>query len=97
MEALHHTSGSLVWVWASVEQGWVKGTVQKVEKNGQLLVQLEDGKTGKFKPEDCPLANPLSRMGVEVRELGRQGIEKAWKRPLSFDSAMHIVQEVGLG
>lgn len=67
MESQFHTAGSFVWVWVSNDQGWVKGTVQKVLQNGQLEVQLENKTVGTFKPEDCPLRNVESRMGVEVR------------------------------
>lgn len=67
MESQFHTAGSLVWVWASNERGWVKGTVKKVAQDGKLQVQLDDGEVRLFKPEECPLRNVESRMGVEVR------------------------------
>ena len=60
----HHTAGSLVWV-LDQRQGWIKGTVLKVE-GAQLRVRTEEGQVGLYKPEDCPLQNPTSRMGVEV-------------------------------
>lgn len=56
-----------MWVWANNEQGWLKGTVQKVAQDGKLQVAQDDGKTATYKPEDCPLRNVESRMGVEVR------------------------------
>ena len=67
MESQFHTTGSLVWIWTDNDRGWVKGTVQKVERDGKLQVRLESGSTGSYKPEDCPLRNVESRMGVEVR------------------------------
>lgn len=66
MESQFHTTGSLVWVWASNDRGWVKGTVRKVAKDGQLLVGLDGSESRTFKAEDCPLRNVESRMGVEV-------------------------------
>ena len=59
----YHTQGSLVWV--SDAEGWVKGTVQKVQGE-KLLVQNEKGAVALYRAEDCPLQNPLARMGVEV-------------------------------
>jgi hypothetical protein len=61
----YHTAGSLVWVHDQ-QQGWIKGDVQKVE-GGKLRVRTEKGDVGLYQPEDCPLQNPTSRMGVEVR------------------------------
>ena len=63
--ATYHTSGSLVWVHDAAD-GWVKGTVEKVDGK-KLLVRTEKGSVASFAPEDCPLQNPLARMGVEVR------------------------------
>ena len=60
----YHTAGSLVWVHDQ-QQGWIKGGVQKVE-GGKLRVRTEKGDVGLYQPEDCPLQNPTSRMGVEV-------------------------------
>ena len=71
MESQFHTTGSQVWVWANNEQGWLKGTVQKVVEDGKLQVVQDDGKVKTYKPEDCPLRNVDSRMGVEVRNLSR--------------------------
>jgi hypothetical protein len=67
MESQFHTVASLVWVWANNEQGWLKGTVNKVAQDGKLQIAQDDGKIGTYKPEDCPLRNVESRMGVEVR------------------------------
>lgn len=66
MESQFHTTGSPVWVWVNNEQGWLKASVQKVESDGKLQVRLDSGTTASFKPEDCPLRNVESRMGVEV-------------------------------
>ena len=66
MESLFHTTGSPVWIWVNNEQGWVKGTVRSTESDGKLQVSLESGGTARYKPEDCPLRNVESRMGVEV-------------------------------
>lgn len=66
MESQFHTSGSPVWIWTQSDQEWVKGTVQKVGQDGNLEVRLANGKVGSYKPEDCPLRNVESRMGVEV-------------------------------
>ncbi len=60
----HHTAGTLVWVNDS-QAGWIKGEVQKMEDK-KLKVRTEKGAVGLYKPEDCPLQNPMSRMGVEV-------------------------------
>ena len=68
--ASHHTAGSLVWVHDQ-QQGWIKGEVLKVEA-GKLKVRTEKGAVEAFLPEDCPLQNPTSRMGVEVRLLDLQ-------------------------
>lgn len=66
MESQFHTTGSLVWIWTDNDKGWVKGTVQKVERDGKLQVRLGTGSIGNYKPDDCPLRNVESRMGVEV-------------------------------
>ncbi|KAK9815009.1 hypothetical protein WJX73_004719 [Symbiochloris irregularis] len=58
-----HTTGSLVWVQDSAE-GWVKGVVQKVSKDG-LQVKTQSGSVVSCKGEDAPLQNPTTRMGVE--------------------------------
>lgn len=63
--AASHTLGSKVWVNDAVE-GWVKGDVVKVEK-GTLKVSTEKGSIRAYKPEECPLQNPQTAGGVEVR------------------------------
>lgn len=63
--AASHTLGSKVWVNDAVE-GWVKGDVVKVEK-GTLKVSTEKGSIKAYKPEECPLQNPQTAGGVEVR------------------------------
>ena len=68
--ASHHTAGSLVWV-QDPQQGWIKGDVLKVEA-GKLKVRTEKGAVEVFLPEGCPLQNPTSRMGVEVRSVTLQ-------------------------
>jgi Myosin N-terminal SH3-like domain len=68
MAATVHTLGSLVWV-VDATVGWVKGEVTKVLPKNQLQVKLEDGRSGTFEAADCPLQNPVSRGGVEVRHL----------------------------
>ena len=60
----HHTAGTLVWV-NDAQAGWIKGEVLKMEDK-KLKVRTEKGAIGLYKPEDCPLQNPMSRMGVEV-------------------------------
>ena len=65
MELEHHTRGSLVWVNDS-QAGWIKGEVVSLE-GSQLRVRTETGGTRLCSPADCPLQNPSSRMGVEVR------------------------------
>ena len=67
MDSQFHTAGSPVWIWVTNEQGWEKGTVQKIEQDGKLQVRLDSGKTASYKPDDCPLRNVESRMGVEVK------------------------------
>ena len=67
MDSQFHTVGTLIWVWASDDLGWQKGTVKKVASDGQLEVVLDNGQAGKYKQENCPLRNVESRMGVEVR------------------------------
>ena len=62
--AQHHTAGTLVWV-SDAQCGWTKGEVIKLE-GGQLRVRTEQGSVGLYKADDCPLQNPMSRMGVEV-------------------------------
>jgi hypothetical protein len=62
--AQHHTAGTLVWV-SDAQSGWTKGEVIKLE-GGQLRVRTEQGSVGMYKADDCPLQNPMSRMGVEV-------------------------------
>ena len=62
--AQHHTAGTLVWV-SDAQAGWVKGEVIRLE-GGQLRVRTEQGSIGLYKADDCPLQNPMSRMGVEV-------------------------------
>lgn len=64
--AASHTLGSKVWVNDAVE-GWVKGDVVKVEK-GSLKVSTEKGSIKAYKPEECPLQNPQTAGGVEVRQ-----------------------------
>ena len=44
----------------------MKGQVVKLE-GAQLRVRTEQGSVGLYKADDCPLQNPMSRMGVEVR------------------------------
>ena len=61
----HHTAGTLVWV-NDPQDGWIKGEVLKMEDK-KLKVRTEKGAVGLYIPEDCPLQNPMSRMGVEVR------------------------------
>ncbi len=61
----HHTRGSLVWV-NDAQAGWVKGEVLGLE-GSKLRVRTETGVTRLCSPADCPLQNPSSRMGVEVR------------------------------
>ena len=60
----------------------MKGTVQKVGQDGNLEVRLASGKVGSYKPDDCPLRNVESRMGVEVpsmskktRQVGRRSMQ----------------------
>ena len=53
-----------MWV-SDAQAGWVKGEVIKLE-GGQLRVRTEQGNIGLYKADDCPLQNPMSRMGVEV-------------------------------
>ena len=65
--AEHHTAGSLVWVQDTAE-GWVKGVVEKVVQD-KLQVKTANGSVQTCKPEDTPLQNPSSRMGVEVEQL----------------------------
>jgi hypothetical protein len=65
MEMEHHTRGSLVWV-NDAQAGWVKGEVLGLE-GSKLRVRTETGVTRLCSPADCPLQNPSSRMGVEVR------------------------------
>ena len=60
----HHTTGSLVWVQDAGE-GWVKGVVNKVLQS-TLEVKTDSGALVTCKPQDAPLQNPSSRMGVEV-------------------------------
>ena len=62
--AEHHTAGSLVWVQDQAE-GWVKGVVQRVVGD-KLEIKAESGTQLTSRPEDAPLQNPSSRMGVEV-------------------------------
>lgn len=66
MESQFHTAGSPVWIWTSESDGWRKGTVEKVGSDGKLQVRLDNGSVGSYKPDDCPLRNVESRMGVEV-------------------------------
>jgi len=63
--AASHTLGSKVWV-NDAKEGWVKGDVVKVEK-GTLKVSTEKGSIKAYKPEECPLQNPQTAGGVEVR------------------------------
>ncbi len=72
MEMEHHTRGSLVWVNDS-QAGWVKGEVVGLE-GSKLRVRTETGVTRLCSPADCPLQNPSSRMGVEVRLCGMQAL-----------------------
>ena len=72
MEMEHHTRGSLVWV-NDAQAGWVKGEVVGLE-GGKLRVRTETGVTRLCSPADCPLQNPSSRMGVEVRLFGMQAL-----------------------
>ncbi len=46
----------------------MKGEVQKMEGK-KLKVRTEQGNVGLYLPEDCPLQNPMSRMGVEVGQM----------------------------
>lgn len=64
--AEHHTAGSLVWV-QDANQTWVKAVVERVAAD-KLEVKTSDGNIVACKPQDAPLQNPTSRMGVEVRE-----------------------------
>ncbi len=54
-----------MWV-IDAQAGWMKGQVVKLE-GAQLRVRTEQGSVGLYKADDCPLQNPMSRMGVEVR------------------------------
>ena len=67
MDGQFHTVGTLVWVWASEELGWQKGSVKKVLSDAKLEISLDVGGLKVFKQEDCPLRNVESNMGVEVR------------------------------
>ena len=64
MESIH-TRGSLVWL-LDPQAGWIKGEVLALE-GSQLRVRTEAGDVRLCSPADCPLQNPTSRMGVEVR------------------------------
>ena len=63
-----HTIGSSIWVLdgPSGQQDWIKASVTKVEAD-KLTVRTENGDTRVCKPDGCPLQNPPSRGGVEVR------------------------------
>lgn len=74
-EAASHTLGSKVWVNDAAE-GWIKGDVVKVEK-GSLKVSTEKGSIKAYKPEECPLQNPQTAGGVEVRCLSYGSAEEA--------------------
>ena len=74
MDSQFHTTGSPVWIWKNDDQGWTKGTVQKVERDGKLQVRLDTGSIGSYKPENCPLRNVESRMGVEVQQIRSKAV-----------------------
>lgn len=61
-----HTVGTKAWVRDDAES-WIKAEVVKLAKN-ELIIRLDNGKEQSGKPEDCPLQNPDSGGGVEVRE-----------------------------
>lgn len=66
-----HTVGSKVWVFTADEsdgEGWYSGEVIKAVGE-QLVVKTESGRTATYKPDQCPLQNPGSLRGVEVRAL----------------------------
>lgn len=67
----HHTTGTLVWVH-DPQEGWVKGEVMKMEGK-KLKIRTEQGNVAVYLPEDCPLQNPMSRMGVEVGQNLQRG------------------------
>lgn len=60
----HHTAGTLVWV-NDPQAGWIKGEVVRMEDK-KLKVRTEKGTVALYSAVDCPLQNPMSRMGVEV-------------------------------
>ena len=64
-----HTIGSSIWVLdgPSGQQDWIKASVTKVETD-KLTIRTENGDTRVCKPDGCPLQNPPSRGGVEVRQ-----------------------------
>ena len=64
-----HAKGSRVWVFLGDDaqgEGWYSGEVVDI-RGGQLVVKSASGHTGTYKPEECPLQNPSSLRGVEVR------------------------------
>lgn len=64
-----HAKGSRVWVFLQEDaegEGWYSGEVVDI-MGGQLVVKSASGHTGTYKPEECPLQNPSSLRGVEVR------------------------------
>ncbi len=64
-----HAKGSRVWVFLQEDaegEGWYSGEVVDI-RGGQLVVKSASGHTGTYKPEECPLQNPSSLRGVEVR------------------------------
>lgn len=71
--AATHTVGSKVWV-RDAEESWKKAEVVRIE-DGLLVLKTEKGGDLKAKPEECPLQNPDTRGGAEVRSPIMSNIE----------------------
>lgn len=93
-----HTLGSKVWV-TDAESGWVKGDVVKVDK-GNLIVTTASGTTGTYKPEECPLQNPQTAGGVEVKPVkGLANAARNTVRPAGPSTSllhMQVLESVAL-
>ena len=62
-----HTGGTLVWFYDDQSlDGWVPGTVVKAHGDA-LSVRSQNGSIVSLTPDQCPLQNPGSLRGVEVR------------------------------
>ena len=62
----HHTAGSAVWL-PDGSSAWRRATVLRTLPGGRLALRDEAGVESEAAAADCPLQNPASRLGVEVR------------------------------